>query len=1092
MQGCSNRSAWSRVRGWVGFSAGLTASVLLGTAGMAIGAEPPRGADDSGVDHAEHGLPFFDARQTPGETATPAVERVLQRLRTGEVWKKREARLNTLKAQIPELRSDDHHLFGTPQFLRSTAAMLTGPSRDDSRTVVSNYLAENIDLFEISSKDLESARIVRDADTHGIMRHLTFQQTLDGLDLYGNILRTSVTARGELINVSSLMIPSPAGGWEIPARQLSAREALFKAAADAGIEIVTEPAAGEAAGAEAKTTWAVGPEFDHWLPVTTRQVYFAMTREDVRPAYVVVVPTKGVGHTYETVIDAVNGDVLRRQNYLAFDTTQPATYRVYDGDSPAPGSPGTPTPSGVQFPFVPRDLVTVTPAMIIAQSPNGWIPDGGTSSVGNNVDAYLDTANDNSGSAADRVTSATRVFDFPMATDGSNFPTGEPATYAQASVTQGFYWANEYHDRLRALGFDEAAGNFQTDNFGLGGAGNDPVNMEMQDGSGTNNANFATPADGGRGRCQMYRFTPTTPDRDGGFDSEIVFHELTHGTSTRCHELTLSGTQARSMGEGWGDFFGIALNHDTADDLNAVYTTGGHTTYLFFGAGYTTNYYFGIRRFPYSTDESKNPQTYADIDVAQQSYPVEVPRNTGVGNTANEVHNAGEVWCNALIECRAAIGADEGAAANQTTMQVVTDGMKLAPANPNFLQERDAIIQSDLVRYGGSHAARLWEAFADSGMGFSATSPVGGTTTGIVEAFDTPQRVVFGYPDGLPTQLDPGVPASFHVTMTPQSLTITPNSAQLFVSVNGGSFAASSMTPTGPDTYLATIPGAACLADVSFYVQVGTSIGNRTDPFNAPVAAFDATVFTSDVIYATDTMEIDAGWTVGPNTATTGNWNRMNPQATTAQPEDDHTAAPGVNCWVTDGNAGTGAGSFDVDGGSTLLTSPPLNLTGHPDAKIGYWRWYSNSAGGDPNNDVFTVQISNDGATWQTLEIVGPAGPETSGGWIYHEARVGDFVAPNSSVRLRFTAADLGTGSLIEAAVDDLIAYERICVPPPACDPDVNCDGAVNGFDVQATEEAVNGDFSNFCQASADLNGDGTENGFDIETEEQRVNGAPC
>ncbi|CAG1002364.1 hypothetical protein PHYC_02989 [Phycisphaerales bacterium] len=68
------------------------------------------------------------------------------------------------------------------------------------------------------------------------------------------------------------------------------------------------------------------------------------------------------------------------------------------------------------------------------------------------------------------------------------------------------------------------------------------------------------------------------------------------------------------------------------------------------------------------------------------------------------------------------------------------------------------------------------------------------------------------------------------------------------------------------------------------------------------------------------------------------------------------------------------------------------------------------------------------------------------------------------------------------------IAYDLI----PSCDPDVNCDGAVNGFDVEATEQAVNGDFSNFCQATADLNGDGAENGFDIETEEQRVNGAPC
>ncbi|CAG0953904.1 hypothetical protein PHYC_00352 [Phycisphaerales bacterium] len=62
----------------------------------------------------------------------------------------------------------------------------------------------------------------------------------------------------------------------------------------------------------------------------------------------------------------------------------------------------------------------------------------------------------------------------------------------------------------------------------------------------------------------------------------------------------------------------------------------------------------------------------------------------------------------------------------------------------------------------------------------------------------------------------------------------------------------------------------------------------------------------------------------------------------------------------------------------------------------------------------------------------------------------------------------------------------------PPCDTDVNCDGALNGFDIQATEEAVNGDFTNFCLPSADLNGDGSENGFDIETEEQRVNGAPC
>lgn len=72
------------------------------------------------------------------------------------------------------------------------------------------------------------------------------------------------------------------------------------------------------------------------------------------------------------------------------------------------------------------------------------------------------------------------------------------------------------------------------------------------------------------------------------------------------------------------------------------------------------------------------------------------------------------------------------------------------------------------------------------------------------------------------------------------------------------------------------------------------------------------------------------------------------------------------------------------------------------------------------------------------------------------------------------------------------VARARLVISQPPCDPDVNCDGSINGFDIEATEQAINGDYSNFCQSSADLNGDGAENGFDIEVEEQRVNGSPC
>ncbi|CAG1007164.1 hypothetical protein PHYC_03398 [Phycisphaerales bacterium] len=91
----------------------------------------------------------------------------------------------------------------------------------------------------------------------------------------------------------------------------------------------------------------------------------------------------------------------------------------------------------------------------------------------------------------------------------------------------------------------------------------------------------------------------------------------------------------------------------------------------------------------------------------------------------------------------------------------------------------------------------------------------------------------------------------------------------------------------------------------------------------------------------------------------------------------------------------------------------------------------------------------------------------------------------NLIVTLVLASVDTGV------TIDSNMSGSGVLLTPP-CDPDVNCDGSVNGFDIEATEQAINGDYTNFCQPSADLNADGAENGFDIETEEQRVNGAPC
>ena len=281
-------------------------------------------------------------------------------------------------------------------------------------------------------------------------------------------------------------------------------------------------------------------------------------------------------------------------------------------------------------------------------------------------------------------------------------------------------------------------------------------------------------------------FDGPTPDIDGGLDNDIVYHEISHGLSIRLSGGTVFGDQAGGMGEGWGDYFGICLSAEATDDPNAVYATGSYATFQFLGT--TENYYWGIRRYPYSADLSKSPLTYADLDPGQIVIPGGIPNNSiFIGNPADEVHNAGEIWCQTLLECRAQMWAQLGFAANDELMQLVVDGMKLMPSTPNMLQARDAILQADIVNNGGANLSDLWTGFAKRGMGGTATSPGGTTTTGIVEAFDIPALVTFTYAFGQPTQLFP-----FAVSTIPVQIlglggtTLVGGSGVLNYTVNGG------------------------------------------------------------------------------------------------------------------------------------------------------------------------------------------------------------------------------------------------------------------------------------------------------------------
>lgn len=333
-------------------------------------------------------------------------------------------------------------------------------------------------------------------------------------------------------------------------------------------------------------------------------------------------------------------------------------------------------------------------------------------------------------------------------------------------------------------------------------------------------------------------------------------------------------------------------------------------------------------------------------------------------------------------------------------------------------------------------------------------------------------QVEFSYPDGLPSLVNPAG-MTVRVQVDVNSGTLEPGSLNMTYSA-GTSGGVVSLAPLGGNLYNAVIPALPCGSTLSYYFSAETT-NNIVwrGPSTAPAVAHTATVATNVQVIVSDTMETNTGWTggVAGDTAESGQWVRVNPRGTAAQPEDDHTPAPGVNCWVTgQGSAGGSVGGADVDNGFTTLLSPLYDLSAQTDAVIGYWRWYSNDQGAAPNADVFVVDVSrNNGSTWTNVETVGPAGPQTAGGWFYHEFALSQFGGPTAQVRLRFIASDLNSGSIVEAAIDDFGIRAVECAAPP-CPGDLTGDGLVDLNDLSLL-------LANFGCSAAPCSGDLDENG---------------
>ena len=709
----------------------------------------------------EKHLPIIDVRQENMPAGLIADTFVVPQQREAEKY---------IRRIYPNLNLKWNPLTGTPRSLYTLDGFLTAESKQEPVITARNFLEANRDLFRLSTSDLETLVVVRQSQSQGSkgirkrivhsLTHFTFDQRWQGRQVYPASLVGSITDKGQLVSISGEVVPNLSSAVNETEPAISPIQALEKAAISLGMsfDASQHPLVKDPEGPERRQTFEGGTDFDADVPV--RLIYFVVAKDKVNLVWEVTAGKARDPYTYQILVDAMTGGILYRVTITDFDTPRWLVYaqalqtptshpkdHMRPLDSPAPFSPGPDTPDDTQGADTAAALIQTNGDATF--SPEGWIPDGVDTTSGNNVIAFVDRNFNSNADAGEQPTATmedvggveTRTFNFPA--DFTSAP--DTAENENAAVTNAFFLANWYHDRLFELGFNEEAGNFQETNFTTEGVGGDPVKVRLH--VGNDNSTFSTPAADGTccPKLNAYTFTGPDPDRDAALDQEILIHELTHGLTHRIiggpnvRGLSGGGTQSGALGEGYSDWYAIALLSEDGDALAGNFGLGGWVVYDLLGYDFKDNYYYGIRRYPYSTDMDDSPLTLADIDPAlfdDDGVAMSPLFPDPLSDDPDEVHNAGEIWTLALQDVRANLVTDhDWETGNELILQLVTDSLFLLPQGPTFIEARDAVLLADLARTGGTNLCRIWEGFAKRGFGVGASTPADGSANGVVEDF---------------------------------------------------------------------------------------------------------------------------------------------------------------------------------------------------------------------------------------------------------------------------------------------------------------------------------------------------------------------
>jgi len=852
---------------------------------------------------------------------------------------------------------------------------LTGPNQGNPLEIARNYLDQNKHFLGLTDADLRNMKVKNQYVTkHNGVTHIYLGQQSRGIDVFNGNININIASDGSVINLTNQFISNLERAINTTTPSISAEQSVEYAAQHLGLKITSPLTVQENVGGPAKTVILTDGGISQ-ENIRVSLVYDPFARGKVRLAWKFALRLINHQNWWLFRVDARTGDVLGKNDRIVYEND----FRVFPIPFISPEDPG----GSHDLNNAPADAVA---------SPYGWHDTDGTPGAeytdtrGNNVFAQEDVeGDDQNGFRPDGGSEL--IFDFPW--DASLEPW--EGTNQAAAIVNLFYWNNIIHDVFYQYGFDEVSGNFQENNYGNGGNGGDAVSADAQDGSGMNNAWFATPSDGSPPKMTMFLWDLTDPSRDGDFENGIITHEYGHGISNR---LTGGPSNVNclwnneQMGEGWSDWLAMILTTKSTDAI-----ARGMGPYVL-GEPHDGQ---GIRPAKYSTDMNVNGYTYGDIGS------LAIP------------HGVGFVWATMLWEMQWKLinqyGFEDvytGNGGNNIAIQLVMDGMKLQSCNPGFVDGRDAILLADQINNNGANECLIWEAFAKRGLGYSADQGGSNSTTDGTEAFDMPAACLQTLKiskTASPSPVESGGILEYSLEVHNDTLasltgiTITDNvpADTTYISNSatcGGSEAGGIVTfPIGN-------MDSGDVVNCSFQVEVSGSIGTT-------------------VLFYDDFETGFANWQM------TGLWNQENEadncgSSVAPFPSSSNAVYFGDDTSCSFDTGSTESGELSMKN-SVLITgaAPKLNLSSYEVTECN----------GNCNWDNRYVELSTDGgSSWVTLDELG-----SEGAWYEASFDLTPYIGENVLVRFRFDSVDSMENSFFGWMVDNVEMVDETAIFNEAC-----------------------------------------------------------